>query len=344
MAFAWDLFAEEIGRVGQRAGARVAQRGIDKRAEERAYRMHEEKLQIEQPFKELESEMILERQKELAKERTELQKGLEEWRGLLSRELDIFAGSEGYQKAIETARKEGGLSQVAVMRMEDSIMRARAGELPDLSDFEGLPPFDRLKIMDLLKQNQEIITKSQQKQQDLDMEAMALQNASAALVERRADRGLIDMQRWLNMRSKLDTAAEKAETTFDKYRTELLGELESNNKINAKGEAFATIGGKKKIKLINPETGEVNEKAKETFVSKYPRYRGRFKRLEVLRENAKARNEARDKFFGGEPTGVPTASNTWTGSDGKTYEIGKTYTIGGQKVKCIGENQFEPVK
>jgi len=42
--------------------------------------------------------------------------------------------------------------------------------------------------------------------------------------------------------------------------------------------------------------------------------------------------------------GEPTVSNTWTGSDGKTYEIGKTYTIGGKKVKCIGENQFEPVK
>lgn len=306
MAFAWDIFAEEIGRVGERAAGSIRQRDINKRAEERALRMHGERLKIEEPFKELESERILERQKEIAKERTDLQKGLEDWRGELSRGLDIFAGSEGYQEAIKTARKEGGLSQVAVMRMEDSIMRARKGEIPDMSDFEGLPPFDRLKIMDLLKQNEIIITQSRQKQQALDMEAIELQSkVEAAEKESLVDlnRAQIMAKRFADMRDDLNTKVEKAATEFDEYRTELLTELEDNKKINAKGEAFATIGGKKKLKLIDPDTGEFNEEAVEKFVKKYTRYRGRFKRLGVLRKNVENREEARSEFFGGEPVG-----------------------------------------
>jgi len=334
MAFAWDIFAEEIGRVGQRAGARVAQRGIEKRAEERAYRMHEERLKIEEPFKELESERIVERQKELARERTELQKGLIEWQGQLGRELDIFAGSEGYQKAIETARKEGGLSQVAVMRMEDSIMRARRGELPDISDFEGLPPFDRLKIMDLLKQNQMIMTTTQQKQQDLDMEAIALQSE----IETRG-RGLVDVKRGLDITAKLATNVEDAEKEFHKHRSELMTELRDRDVIDNKGNF--KVAWKKNPSLIDTKTGEIDQEVLGMLLEKYPVYALRFQRLIQLQGNVMRHHMIREQYTAEAPTEV---SNTWTGFDGKTYEIGKTYTIGGQKVKCIGENQFEPVK
>jgi len=297
MAFAWDIFAEEIGRVGERAGARVAQRGIEKRAEERAYRMHEERLKIEEPFKELESERIVERQKELAREKTELQKGLIEWQGQLSRELDIFAGSEGYQKAIETARKEGGLSQVAVMRMGDSIMRARRGELPDISDFEGLPPFDRLKIMDLLKQNQMIMTTTQQKQQDLDMEAIALQSE----IETRG-RGLVDVKRGLDITTKLETNIEDAEDEFSDYFSELMTEITDKKMgiIDSKGRLH--VKGKNKDVLFNAETGDFNKGTLDKLYAKYPQYKKRFDRLRRLQANVIKHELIKDQFTPGEPT------------------------------------------
>lgn len=301
MAFAWDIFAEEIGRVGERAAAGVRQRDINKRAEERALRMHEKRLQIEEPFKELESERILDRQKEIATERVELQKGLEEWRGELSRGLDIFAGSEGYQEAMKTARKEGGLSQVAVMRMEDSIMRARKGEVPDLSDFEGLPPFDRLKIMDLLKQNQMIMTETQQKQQKLDNEAMQLQSILQNREELARQREQMAGKRGLDIITKLDTGVRDAEEEFSKYRSELLEEL-TPKIIDTKGRL--KIGGlvKKNPFLINFKTGDLDQEVLGMLLKKHPRYTFRFQRLLQLQANVMKGQAMRDQFTGAEPT------------------------------------------
>ena len=343
MAFDWTIFAEEIGKVGERAAAGVRQRGIEKRAEERAYRMHEEKLKIEEPFKELESERILARQKELAQERTELQKGLEEWRGQLSRELDIFAGSEGYQKAIETARKEGGLSQVAVMRMEDSIMRARRGELPDISDFEGLPPFDRLKIMDLLKQNQMIMTTTQQKQQALDMEAQALQSTLDA-----RGRGLVDVKRGLDITTKLETNIEDAEEELGDYFSELMNELAGAKKgskkfIDKKGRLEVT--GRNKDLLFDVETGDFNKGTLDKLYAKYPQYKKRFDRLFRLQANVTKHELIKDQFTPGEPT----VSNTWTSPEGKIWETGEigVATKGkykGKKIRHLGNGEFELVE
>ena len=340
MAFAWDIFAEELGKAGEGLASGIRQRGINKEAEERALRMFEEKQKIEQPFKDLDSDRILERQKEIQAEGVELQKGLEEWKGELSRGLDIFAGSEGYQKAIEKARKEGGLSQVAVMRMEDSIMRARAGEMVNMSDFEGLDPFDRMKVMDLLKQNQMIITNAAQKQQALDREDQELQGEMDA----RKAGSLVDVKRGLDMITDLETNIEDAEGELSDYFSELMNELTGTKKdskkfIDEKGRL--EVRGKNKDKLFDVETGEFNEETLAKLYKKYPQYKKRFDRLRRLQANVAKHQLIKERFAGGEPT---ETSNTWTGSDGKTYEIGKTYTIGGKKVKCIGENQFEPVK
>ena len=54
------------------------------------------------------------------------------------------------------------------------------------------------------------------------------------------------------------------------------------------------------MSLFN-DAGEIDEEAVKKFVKAYPRYRGRFARLKVLRKNVEIRNQERDEAFGGAP-------------------------------------------
>jgi hypothetical protein len=218
-------------------------------------------------------------------------------------------------------------------------MRLHRGEVPDEKDmavFEALDPFDRLPFMDLFKQNQMIMTTTQQKQQDLDMEAIALQSE----IETRG-RGLVDVKRGLDITAKLATNVENAEKEFHKHRSELMNDLVKADVINKKGQLKVKLRRDKFFSLIDTKTGEINQEVLDMLLEKNPVYTLRFQRLIQLQGNVMKHHMIREQYTAEAPTEV---SNTWTGFDGKTYEIGKTYTIGGQKVKCIGENQFEPVK
>jgi len=75
--FDWTTFAQEVGETFEQASADVRQKGYEKRAEERELRMarekqgialegYEERLKLEEPFKELSDERIKERQEDLA--------------------------------------------------------------------------------------------------------------------------------------------------------------------------------------------------------------------------------------------------------------------------------------
>ncbi len=325
--FDWEGFGEEISKTIGRGISDIQQQEDEKRLEQRQLRIAKEmqnisleglnkKLEIEEPFKKDADARLLKNRQILAEEADGRQRAFIEWQEEFSQGIDIFSGSEGYQKAIEKAQKEGGLSQVSIMKMEESIMRAKAGQPADIAEFDGLNPFDRMKVMDLVKRNNLNIQEHQRKMSEITLrirqndELISYRKNQERLARQREERlvtgaGLALGRQLSAERTRLDTAVEKAEKTFSDFRTELFTELEDTNKINAKGEAFATIGGRKKIKLIDPETGELNEKAVETFVKKYTRYRGRFKRLKELRKSKDVRNERRDEFFGGEPAGKP---------------------------------------
>ncbi|KKL05925.1 hypothetical protein LCGC14_2601150 [marine sediment metagenome] len=204
------------------------------------------------------------------------------------------------------------------MKMTDSLMRAKAGETVDMSDFEGLDPFDRLQVMDLVKGNNRYVEDFRAREEEREIEYKKLEELiefrkrqaksqrQDVLTQEQMDmnRAQVMAKRYADMRDDLNTKVEKAATEFDEYRTELFTELEDTNKTNKKGEAFATIGGKKKLSLLD-DAGEINEEAVRKFTKHYPRYRGRFKRLGVLRKNVEVRNRERDEAFGGAPTGQP---------------------------------------
>jgi len=322
----WSVFAEQLGKTGERLAAGIGQRASEKRAEKRALRVHRERLKIEEPFKELASERILERQKEIEAERVENQKGIIEWQGKLNRGLDIFAGSEGWKKVIEKARKDGGLSQTAIMQMEDVIMRLRRGDVPedrDMAVFEALDAFDRLPIMDLFKQNKMYREKAQRADRELDIENSKLQGILANREAIDLNREQIMAKRFMDMKRNILGDAEKAETAFNEYRSELLGELEETRKINVKGEAFATILGKKKVKLLD-DMGNINKEAVKEFVKKFKRYKGRFDRLEVLRKAKDRHNAGVEAFFSGAPTGEVSDTEVPEAEIRKGMEMGLT--------------------
>jgi len=322
----WTTFAQGLDEYFRGVQSDITQRETEKRMEAQQYRMAREmqdisleglskKLDIEEPSKIRAEKRLLENNRMLAEEADQRQRASIEWGEDRNKKLNIFAGSEGWADAIERARKGKDLSEVEIMKMEDAILRAKAGEAVDPSAFEALKPFDRLPLMELLNENNRRVEEHQrimggiQRNITQNEELISYRKQQERIAAEREERlGVsaeqMNIKRWAEMRSKLDTDVEKAATTFDKYRTELFTELEDTNKINAKGEAFATIGGKKKIKLIDPDTGELNEKAVEKFVGKYTRYRGRFKRLKELRGHVETRNQRRDEFFGGEPAGA----------------------------------------
>lgn len=327
--FDWGIFAQEIGKTVDIAVADIDYEEKQKRAEKRQIRISREmkdielekfneKLEIEEPFKIKLDARLQERQSQLVLDREESAKRLAEWQEGFNRQLDIFSGSEGFRKAIKKAQKEGGLSQVAIMKMTDSLMRAKAGETVDMSDFEGLDPFDRLQVMDLVKGNNRYVEDFRAREEEREIEYKKLEELiefrkrqaksqrQDVLTQEQMDmnRAQVMAKRYADMRDDLNTKVEKAATEFDEYRTELFTELEDTNKTNKKGEAFATIGGKKKLSLLD-DAGEINEEAVRKFTKHYPRYRGRFKRLGVLRKNVEVRNRERDEAFGGAPTGQP---------------------------------------
>lgn len=320
--FDWDIFAKRVGEAGRGAAASIEQRGLNKRAEERALRMHKERLKIEEPFKDLASERILGRQKDIESERIELQKGLIEWQGKLNRGLDIFAGSEGWKKVIEKARKDGGLSQTAIMQMEDVIMRLRRGDVPedrDMAVFEALDAFDRLPIMDLFKQNKMYRDKAQRADRELDIENNKLQGILANREAIDLNREQLMAQRFMNMKRNIITDVEKAEKNFSEYRSELFNDLEEKGIINAKGEVGAKWFGMEKGSLIDPNTGMVDEEIKDRLLKKYSRYRHRFERLEVLRKAKEQRSRAVEEFFGGASADKPITEDEYT--VGEVYEF-----------------------
>jgi len=289
----WTTFAQGLGEYFRGVQSDIQQREDEKRKEATQLRMAREmqtisleglskQLDIQEPSKEKASARLLENQQALARTADQINRDFTTWSEDRNKKLNIFAGSEGWADAIDRARKGKGLSEVEIMKMEDAILRAKAGEAVDPSAFEALTAFDRLPIMDLLKQNNIRVEEHQrvigeiQRNITQNQELISYRKRQERLAAEREERlGIsaeqMSIQRWAKMRTELDTAVEKAATTFDDYRSELLGELEEADKINAKGEAFATIGGRKKIKLIDPDTGEVNEEAKEEFVKKYPR-------------------------------------------------------------------------
>ena len=324
----WTTFAQGLDEYFRSVQSDITQRETEKRAQTHQLHMAREmqnisleglskQLDIQEPFKKDADARLLANQEKLAGVADQINRDFTMWSEDRDKKLNIFAGSEGWAAAIDRARKGKDLSEIDIMKMEEAIIRVRKGEVVDISAFEALTPFDRLPIMDLLKQNNirteehQRIMKEIQRNITQNQELISYRKRQERIAAERevrlgASAEQMSIQRWAAMRGKLDTDVEKAATTFNEYRSELLGELEGANKINAKGEAFATIGGKKKKKLIDPDTGEVNEEAKETFVKRYPRYRGRFKRLDELRRNVGIRNLRRDEFFGGEPAGIPT--------------------------------------
>lgn len=357
--FDWTTFAKEIGEDFDKAGAGIRQRAYEKRAEARELRMArekqgialeglEERLKIEEPFKELSDERIMERQKELAKYGKQLQMQYNEWETTRNRGLDIFSGSEGYQKAIEDARKEGGLSEVAIMKMEGAIMEARAGGLPDISYFEGLQPHARLQIMDLLKQNKQRAEQFQMQKQRLENEALQLQSILQNREELRKQREQLGDVRGMAAMNTLNANVDKAEKAHHEGFRELMNDLTEADILKEGKFRVDTPGRLKKdprLPLLDAETGEVNEETLKKLLTKYPNYAPRFKRLFQLQAKVMREHTIRDAFTSEEPTGeTGEEAVTWTGSDGKEYTVGQTYTIGGQEVICTGENQFEPVK
>lgn len=327
MAFDWTGFAEDIGKQVLSIQSGIQQRADEKRAEARQLHMAREmqdisleglskQLDIQEPFKDKADARLLERSRTLANEADQRQRAFAEWSEDRNKKLSMFAGSTGWTEAIKRARAGKDLSEVEIMKMEENILEVIAGKIIDPSAFEALKPFDRIPIMEILNESNDEIRKHQEVMSQNALatsrleELMSYRKRQERIAAEREERlGVsaeqMSIKRWAEMKGKLDTAVEKAATTFDKYRTELLTELEGNDKINVKGEAFATIGGRKKVKLIDPDTGEVNKEAMEKFVKAYPRYRGRFRRLTELREHVKTRNERRDEFFGGEPAGKP---------------------------------------
>ena len=117
MAFAWDIFAEEIGRVGQRAAAGIRQRAADIQIEERA--------------------------KNLARFSKQLDFDA------LKQELEYKAGFDGLQYSV--SKDLQGMAPEEAQRIQASVIRARSGYPVGAEEFTGLSDLTQAKIADLLR-------------------------------------------------------------------------------------------------------------------------------------------------------------------------------------------------
>ena len=321
--FDWGRFAQSVGRAKAGFVADIQSRQDDKRK----LALYKEKqkidleglnreLEVREPFKEKADKRIEDRLKEIANFEQDLK---EDW---LQYESKYKANLEGalfdpmFLEMKSKAVKSGDTAQqTLILGLENEINAVLGGKKEfDPRALKGLSPVatqNMAKISYERSQEKIKVQQADEKIQNDKGQTLALREyrkelaRGRALTEQRLAGSAVEVsaQRFSAERTRLDTAVEKAETSFDKYRVDLLTELEDTNKINKKGEAFAKIGGATKVSLLD-DAGGINEEAVKKFVKHYPRYRGRFKRLEVLRENVEIRNARRDEFFGGEPANI----------------------------------------
>lgn len=336
----WTTFAQGLGEYFRGVQSDITQRETEERAKKHQLQMAREmqsisleglskQLDIQEPSKIAANNRLLENSRTLAQEADQRQRAFIKWGENRNKKLNIFAGSEGWADAIDRARKGKGLSEVEIMKMEDSILRAKAGEAVDPSAFEALTAFDRLPIMDLLKQNNMRVEEHKIKMGEIQrnitqnqelMDYRRRQEEVRARTEERyvVSAGEISAQRQEAKDIRREATAKKDEKEFSDHFSGLMNELMEEKVLNSKGKFRIDTPGrlKKDVRkpLFDPRTGELDQKVLGKLLERHPTFAIKFQRLFQLQGNVMKSQAMRDGVTPQapqEPTGEAGIPEGW---------------------------------
>ena len=301
----WAVFAEEVGKAGE-----TIQRGLQQRDEERkfirlsrakqeiALKAFNKQLELEYPHREKLNAMLHKQRVELQESLIQSQKdAVEEERGF-KQGLTMFAGSQGWTDAIERARKGSNLDQLQILKIEDSIMRAVNGEEVHESEFDGLMPFDKMTIMQLVHERR--VARERRKAEALQRQE-AIRKLDEVISYRKTQERLagerIELTRgdkYIRQQDRLVSNLEKSAEKYGAAHRLLMNDLYENKVTTKKGY----VKGKgRNLQLIDVKTGQFNEEAKAQLFETYPNYVLRFQELMTLQGSVMRHQEILQSFI-----------------------------------------------
>jgi len=349
MAGFLEGFSEEASEWLKMMGSQVQQQASEKKAEERQIRAEnrriinlERELDIREDFNIRAVEKAQNQKKELMDLGMQLNKNMEEWKAQFNARLEASLYDPSFEKMQKKAQTDP--IQWAYMKaIEGEIGKVMQGKTDvNMEVLEGMPPVAKMKVQAVMRENVDRERNYQLQKANYDRQIKALDEQIAYHKELQASRETMDEKRIIDTLTGLDKRIEGADEKFtEEFRT-VMSDLEENKIIDSKGRL--KVGGifEENPQLLDPETGSFDEEVLARLIEKHPRYAMRFRRLFTLQANLMRQQMMKDSYLE-EGSEEAEESNTWTGADGNVYEVGKTYTIGGRKVKCVGVNQFEPV-
>ena len=204
MAFAWDLFAEEIGKVGERTATGLRQRAADERLEDRLANLAKLRKQLD--FDALKDEM------------------------------EFKAGFDSLQYSVSQDLQ--GLSPEDAERTQASVIRARQGYPVDPNEFVGLSDLNQAKIADVQRTYGLKKAELRVKEDRVELEQSQLAHDVEVLEERKraakekekadAKAKPVDVKREIDIERAFDADIQADEKAFHKHRKELMKELNEN--------------------------------------------------------------------------------------------------------------------
>lgn len=317
MAFDWSVFAEEIGKTGERAAAGIRERAASERLEGRLGNLARLRKQIDFDF--------------------------------LQSELKYKATFDGLQYSIGLDLQ--GMNPEDAERTQSAVIRARQGYPVEPGEFTMLSDLNQAKIADVVRtygtEREEL--KVKQDRVELERDQLAAYEARTEAAKEKAEaqakekarkekegekKKPVDVKREIDIKRAFNADVEKDEEVFHKHRKELMNELREAKVIEKGGMFRIDTPGRLKKDVRKPlvnKAGELDMEVLGLLLERHEEYTFKFQRLFQLQANVMKSYMIRDEYLPEESTETKEISD----KDIPESEIQKGIAIGLTRKEAI---------